>query len=456
MPGASVSGAIWDSWVNGQNDPGALEIEWSLEEVDYWQPGANCTLTIHGIPFEQIKQSANHSGVAIAIYGGMKPGLPLATAQAPQAGLLIQGQISQCWGNWIGTEMSLGMVITGGGFQGGKDEAGSLTPAQTLDARTTRDDAGALPSALSFAESGLPRFRSIGARSIDVMPFDSGISSALGWDFSTAEATIGGGLAEAFGGGGNIPQPLNVIHNLQPNMPLSTSIKNTLSTMFPQAQLNINISPNLKLPYQDAGMYQSLPQFAAYIKQLSHSILGTNGYSGVHITTHGTSIDVWDGTQQQSGSGGTTIAAQDLIGQPTWIDSVTVQIKTVKRSDIHTGQNITLPPTMMTTTAESIIPNAQAVDQKTNLSFQGTFNVNKVLHIGDFRNPDGNAWCTIYNAQVQSSNTDQQQAAQTADQANQAQNPQGQQPLSWLGAGAGAGNVPIQTMSLRQRSVRHY
>jgi hypothetical protein len=247
-----------------------------------------------------------------------------------------------------------------------------------------------------------------------------------------------------------------VIHNLQPNMPLSTSIKNTLSTMFPQAQLNINISPNLKLPYQDAGMYQSLPQFAAYIKQLSHSILGTNGYSGVHITTHGTSIDVWDGTQQQSGSGGTTIAAQDLIGQPTWIDSVTVQIKTVKRSDIHTGQNITLPPTMMTTTAESIIPNAQAVDQKTNLSFQGTFNVNKVLHIGDFRNPDGNAWCTIYNAQVQSSNTDQQQAAQTADQANQAQNPQGQQPLSWLGAGAGAGNVPIQTMSLRQRSVRHY
>jgi hypothetical protein len=46
-----------------------------------------------------------------------------------------------------------------------------------------------------------------------------------------------------------------------------------LSTV--SAQLNIKISQGLKLAYQDAGMYQSMAQYAVYIKKLSHSILGT-------------------------------------------------------------------------------------------------------------------------------------------------------------------------------------
>jgi hypothetical protein len=37
-------------------------------------------------------------------------------------------------------------------------------------------------------------------------------------------------------------------------------------------------------------------------------------------------------------------------------------------------------------------------DQRTNVSIPGTFQIVKVTHIGSFRNPDGNQWCTVIEA----------------------------------------------------------
>src|SRR5262245_57101209 len=61
------------------------------------------TMTIYGVSWDQIKQSVNLIGKPIEIWGGMRPGLPLATKQSALRGRLFSGRIFRCWGNWIGT-----------------------------------------------------------------------------------------------------------------------------------------------------------------------------------------------------------------------------------------------------------------------------------------------------------------------------------------------------------------
>src|ERR1700747_1590095 len=95
-----ATGAQWSSIINGQHDPNAQQVEFQIEE---WTPNGSATsenseLTIYGVSFDQIKQSADLVGKPITIYGGMSPGLPLATFQARNAGLLMQAKIIKCWG----------------------------------------------------------------------------------------------------------------------------------------------------------------------------------------------------------------------------------------------------------------------------------------------------------------------------------------------------------------------
>ena len=102
-------------------------------------------------------------------------------------------------------------------------------------------------------------------------------------------------------------------------------------------------------------------------------------------------MNVWDGSKPVSTS---EISYLDLIGQPTWIAIKTVNVKTVLRSGIVVGSHFKIPPTLMTTSADSFSP--MYAEQKKNLAFTGDFICRRVLHVGDFRNPDGANWCTNY------------------------------------------------------------
>jgi len=140
-------------------------------------------------------------------------------------------------------------------------------------------------------------------------------------------------------------------------------------------------------------MYQNLQQYAKYVQDLSQSIMGIKGYNGVQMSAHTNTINVWDNT---SSLGTVAIEAIDLVGQPTWIDIQMINIKTVLRGDIHCGMTVTLPPTLVNLTAQAIIPGAPASEQRTNTTFSGLFKVYRVLHIGDFRNPDGAGWTSNF------------------------------------------------------------
>ena len=117
-------------------------------------------------------------------------------------------------------------------------------------------------------------------------------------------------------------QPEDIIHNWMPGIPLSQAIKQTLTTAFPNTPLQINISPNLVINHQDAGFYDSIEQYAQFIKGLSHNILGdisATGYRGIHIAATPSGLKIFDYTTK-AGANAKKINYIELIGQPTWIN----------------------------------------------------------------------------------------------------------------------------------------
>jgi hypothetical protein len=358
-----------------------------------------------GVAWEQIGQQANLIGAPVTIWGGMAKGLPLATHQANFYGQLITGSIFKCWGNWIGTDMSLGFTIATAGMNKGGGDGGGDGGGGDGGGGGGGDSAAPQNSAqVTSGNMNLIRFNRTGPRSIDryfqpkvgqqdVGDF-GGFGGMISQTFGNASQAIGGNIMSLFGGSGGLVNPLNLIHNLQPNMPLSSAIQETLSRAFPGVPLNINISSMLKLGYQDAGAYQNFPQFASYIKDLSHSIMGTKDYIGVHMTANNTGgIDVWDGT---FGNAPQQVTVFELIGQPTWVETALVQFTTVMRGDIKPSDIVYLPKNIPYNIGSDNSALQKGVPQRTELSFTGAFKVFKVTHNGDFRNPDGMQWSTTY------------------------------------------------------------
>jgi hypothetical protein len=62
------------------------------------------------------------------------------------------------------------------------------------------------------------------------------------------------------------------------------------------------------------------------------------------------------------------------------------------RGDLKIGDKITLPPTLVVTTA------AAQSGIKGPLTFQGSFTIQSLRHIGNSRQPDGAAWITVIEA----------------------------------------------------------
>ena len=285
-------------------DPGAPQVEFDLYQLTAGTDVANSWMRIWGIPLSVISRSRNLSNKNIAIKGGMGKGLPLANPK--QAGMLAGGMIYQAFGNWIGVDMTLDLLL--------------------------------LPGYVQQAQN---------------------------------------------------PEPRNLGMNLQPGQKMADAIDQTLQTGYPGLKRNISISDNLVVQNQEAGYYGTLPQFAPYVQNLSRQIIGGANYAGVNMTVNGDTVTVTDGTAKQNVK---QISFLDLIGQPTWIGPQLVQVTCVMRSDIKIFDVIKLPPGLLTTQAGAL-PSLSALKQET--AFQGQYVVNKIHHIGNFRQKDGRSWCTI-------------------------------------------------------------
>jgi hypothetical protein len=308
-----LGGATYTSFVDGRTLPNAWNVEFDVPVIDAATSQGFSLARVWGISLQEISQARDLVGKNVAIYGGMQKGLPLA--KPAQSGLLVSGVIFQAFGNWIGTDQTLDLVISPG-------------PAS-----------GSQP-----------------------------------------------------GGVGTLAAPRNLTLNWQGGKPLGPVLKSCLETGFPGYAVKVNVNSDLVRPAGDTptGFYSTLAQLAQDVRGISRSIVKTTGYPGVSIVPTGTAINAFDSPQ---GDAEVAIAFEDLIGQPTWIESPNIQVKTVMRADLAIGSKIKLPPTLVTNTAQA---NSALLNQRAN--FQGGFFVVSVRHVGDFRAPGADAWVSVIEA----------------------------------------------------------
>jgi hypothetical protein len=102
------------SLVGGRTDPGALQVNLDLSVIASDVIASGSYVQIWGLGLEAISQTANLFNKNITISAGFSPGLPLATLAAKYAGRLGTGSIFQVFGNWVGTDQTLDLVLVPG------------------------------------------------------------------------------------------------------------------------------------------------------------------------------------------------------------------------------------------------------------------------------------------------------------------------------------------------------
>lgn len=184
-----------------------------------------------------------------------------------------------------------------------------------------------------------------------------------------------------------IDNPGNIVLNWTAGTTLSNALTNTFNTAFPGYKVLINIA-DIVLSFDEKHVSSTLAGLASLLSDVT----STN----VQIVVNGTTITVFDATYRPNAK---QLAFTDFIGQPMWIEQATIQARTVLRGDIQIGDTLLMPsgyqnlPGFVQTTAAAI---PSQLNYKS--AMQGTFVVQAVRHIGNFRQPDGNAWCTVINA----------------------------------------------------------
>ena len=316
--GGVSKNSTYTSYVNGKTLSAALNVELDIPVAVYATPSGSGWVRIWGVSLKEVGQQNDLIGKTIAVSGGFQKGLPLANPS--QNGLLARGLILQAFGNWVGTDMTLDLMM------------------------------------------------------VPVLP------PGIGDPPST--------------------QP-NIVLNWKKGQSLQDTLQQCLSTAFPGYTLDFRISNKLKLNQDNPSFHGDLVDLGQHVKAATVGLVDSD-YPGVDFLIRDKKFIVFDGTTQKTPR---DIAFKDLIGQPTWIDSPTIQFKTAMRADVVVGDFVKLPPGLVTTSRG--VQGSQ-VDLKT--AFNGSFLVQNIRHVGNFRQPSGDSWVSVFDAVP----TKQQQVQQAA------------------------------------------
>ena len=184
------------------------------------------------------------------------------------------------------------------------------------------------------------------------------------------------------------------------NWPKGTSLQSALTTCLNTAYPTLNppqfaISNQYVLNYNVLHAVSTFPLLAKYVNSITNSIAPPGVFMAINPDN---SIHVYDGSVSPSAP--KQIAFTDLIGQPTWIDVNTMQFVTVMRADIQVGTVIQMPAGLGGPGTTVLTPNAlpSFLGPQYQTSFQGTFLVQSVRFIGNYRDPNGASWATVFKA----------------------------------------------------------
>lgn len=194
--------------------------------------------------------------------------------------------------------------------------------------------------------------------------------------------------------------PVNLVLNWTAGQKLSDALSLAFKTAFPLLSQDIAISPNLVQNYDEPQVSRTLKDMAQWIRQKTMKMLDGN-YLGVSILIVQDTIIVRDGTVAEKKREPKNIAFNDLIGQPTWLAPGIVQIKCPMRADLKVADLVKLPWCVrMTTTQASQAGTVGNAPLRDYTSFQGTYHVNSIRHVGNFRQPDAASWVSVINLGV--------------------------------------------------------
>jgi len=110
LPTSLGGNAITSVLPNGQVNPAALLVELDIPVDTYDAFSGGALVRVWGLGLAAIGQAADLNGANIAVYGGMSEGLPLANPS--QQGLLLKGGVLQAFGNWIGTDQTVDLIVS--------------------------------------------------------------------------------------------------------------------------------------------------------------------------------------------------------------------------------------------------------------------------------------------------------------------------------------------------------
>lgn len=304
----------YTSFVNGRNNPAALNVELDLPVTVFAEPfgqdSTGCFVRIWGIPLTDIAQATDFGlgipddngnqrpGKLIKIYAGMQKGLPLANPA--QIGPILNGSIVAAWGNWVGTTMTLDFKVV----------------------------------AVSATES----------------------------------------------------QPKNIVLNWPAGTSLGDAVAQALAIAFPGVPADVNVTKIVRAD-DVKSYYSTVTELALDVQALSFAAISTPAYPGIQILDRDGRFSVFDGSTKQTPK---EISFTDLVGQPTWSGYATMNIPLVMRGDLMVGDYIKMPQTLIVQTA--------AQQQQDKSAFTGVFSIQGLRHVGNFRQPSGESWLTVVDA----------------------------------------------------------
>ena len=185
--------------------------------------------------------------------------------------------------------------------------------------------------------------------------------------------------------------PGNFVLDWKQGTSLADALKQTLSVAYPNMPVTVNISPNINASSDQTHFCGTLDEMAQFIGDFTEDTFKNR----IEIAIQAGKVTAFDKTYQPAPI---QLNFLDFIGQPTWIDSNIIQIKTVMRADLQLGSIVMMPqglqnaPGIITTTGASL-PSSN----KYKSTFTGSFTVTELRHIGNFRSSDAGSWATVFN-----------------------------------------------------------
>lgn len=185
--------------------------------------------------------------------------------------------------------------------------------------------------------------------------------------------------------------PGNFVLNWRAGTELSDALLQTLDVAYPNTPISINVSTNLVQNHDEIGIYDTLDQLAQVIGDISEGVFDNRVTIGVQAGK----IIVYDTNYKPAPI---QLAFTDFVGQPTWINVNTIQLKLVTRADLQMGSIVRMPEGLQNlpgfvTTTQTAYPSSI----KYQTTFQNNFIVQELRQIGNFRAADATQWVTIVN-----------------------------------------------------------